>query len=73
MTAWTVLKRLLPWTRATEPAPQKDNPPLETPVPDPRASCPACRGSLTVTAKDEQGADIQVPCPRCLPNDALGG
>lgn len=79
MISWSALIRLLPFARLGEdepdskPAPQPDRPPQETPVPNPDPECPECGGTLKVRAKDANGRDIEVPCPRCLPNDAPGG
>ncbi len=50
------------------------------PLPDPAAlrrlsseGCESCRGWELVTVVASDGSCLEIPCPCCFPNDALGG
>jgi hypothetical protein len=56
------------------------DPVAETPLPETASlrgivmdGCENCCGDHLVTALAPDGSHLDIPCPDCVPNDALGG
>ncbi len=46
---------------------------VQPPALNPRNRCRECGGGMTVEVPAPEGGTLQIPCPRCAPNDAPGG